>query len=421
MSNFILASYHWLMRVVGQVILPIIFSVRAKKGKEILSRRGERFGVSSRVKKSQIIWIHAASVGEALSSLALIEALLQSYSDIEIMVTTGTVSSALVLETRLPPGAFHQFIPYDHPLYITKFLQYWQPRIALYLESELWPNQLKLIKARNIPLILINAKLSSKSYMRWQFCKIGVAMVRLFDLILCQSANDAEKYSVLGAKKVEVMGNLKFASKPLPINKIELEELCAMIKERHLFVAASTHLEDEREVIAAHQLLLKSFPDLLTIIVPRHPTRDIWLDGYCSKYPHKIAKRSLGQKINRETEIYLADTLGEMGLFLYLADMVFVGGSFSPKVGGHNLIEPASLGAAIIYGPYMHSQQEMCRLFNEAQAAIQVADAVELANIVRLMSEDKEFLMAQKVRAKKVADGQEQILPNVLSKIKPYL
>ncbi|PZO84230.1 MAG: 3-deoxy-D-manno-octulosonic acid transferase, partial [Micavibrio aeruginosavorus] len=270
----LLTLYETLIRA-GKPALEMLLRARARRGKEDSLRINERKGRAS-IKRpaGKIVWVHAASVGEAQSALILINAMDNAAPDTHIVVTTGTVTSATLMERRLPANAFHQYVPLDHPVWVKSFLDHWQPDLALWMESELWPNMLGALKRRNIPAILVNARLSENSFRNWSMAKGAASKILgTFDLILAQTKADAHRFESLGAKNVTAGDNLKYGAAPLPYDELSLSALSLTVDGRPVWVYASTHEGEEDLACRVHARLKETIPSLLTIIVPRHPER----------------------------------------------------------------------------------------------------------------------------------------------------
>ncbi|HTO80211.1 MAG TPA: 3-deoxy-D-manno-octulosonic acid transferase, partial [Methylocystis sp.] len=318
-----------------------LLRTRARLGKEDEARLDERMGFAGAARpEGPLVWLHGASVGEGLSLLPLVDRLLSR--GCSALVTTGTTSSAQVLCERLPPGAVHQYAPLDAWPFVQRFLDHWRPDLALFAESEIWPNMVIAAKARDIPFALVNARISEKSLARWRKPP-GVAR-RVFskiDLCFAQDAVNAARFVGLGVRAagVGVAGNLKFDSSPLPADPLALAELRGALGSRPVFAAVSTHRGEEAIALEAHGEIASAFPDLLTIVAPRHPERAEEIVALAAERGVRIARRSLRERPQKETSIYLFDTLGELGLAFPLAGVVFMGRSFAPG-GGHNPIEP---------------------------------------------------------------------------------
>jgi 3-deoxy-D-manno-octulosonic-acid transferase len=326
----------------------LVLSQRAARGKEDRARLNERLGFASCPRPAgRLYWVHGASVGESLSALPLIEKLLAHG---RVLVTSGTVTSARMMATRLPKGAIHQFVPLDIPKAVTRFLDHWRPDAGLFVESDLWPNLVLTAAARRIRLVLVNARISEKSASGWSRApNSGRALIEAFDMVLAQDEDIAARFRALGAKHIQVVGSLKADAPPLSCDPARLDAMKKEIGGRPLLIAAQTHPGEDETVLPAHDILRQRFPDLLTIIVPRHVERAA--DIAMLAGPRKPARRSLGEAITPETQIYIADTMGELGLIYRLASFCFIGGTLVP-MGGHNPLEPALLHCAILCGPH---------------------------------------------------------------------
>jgi len=406
----------------GAPFIGLYLLKRRAEGREGRARFAERFGHPSRPRPDgHLVWCHAASVGEAASILALVEKLRGLYPNTSILVTTGTVSSANMLAERLPPGTFHQYVPVDLVPCVTRFLRYWRPHFALFIESELWPNMLDGLRARQIPAALINARMSDASFRRWYRAK-GWAKRLMSGFVLClaQTEDDRSRFVALGARPVRCFGNLKYAAKPLPADEKELARLRPEIGNRPVWLLASSHRGEEEMVLAAHQKLREKWPDLLLIVVPRHASRGEEIAALLDERGIAYAQRTKQASIDGQTQIYLADTMGELGLFYRLCRVVFIGGSFKP-VGGHNPVEPAQLDCAIVFGPHMHNFSAIAREFTRQQAAIQLQGEGEIAFTVdRLLSSEGEK-MKYATAARILADQKRHVIDQVADALAPWL
>ncbi|OYV50383.1 MAG: 3-deoxy-D-manno-octulosonic acid transferase [Acidocella sp. 20-58-15] len=370
---------------VGTLAAPLLRRMlirRVARGKEDTARLKERFGIASCSRPAgKLVWLHAASVGETMSVLAVVEALA---GRCEVLLTTGTLTSAQLATERLPAYARHQFIPLDVPGWVDAFLRHWQPDVAVFVESELWPTTLAKIDRQGIPRLLINASLSARSAARWRkLPKFANILVFGFRYIHVQSKADAANFKSLGAAGILEWGNLKFAAPLLPYDPAALAQLRRDITGP-VWLAASTHPGEEAIVAAAHQILLAQFPDLVTIIVPRHPERGTEFSS----------PRRSQDEAPVAGEIYIADTLGELGLFYRLCKFAFIGGSLVP-VGGHNISEAARLGLPIISGPYTRDIPELVDKLRGRGAIVEVSDAASLAAAVaRWLSDEQAVRVA---------------------------
>ena len=365
---------------------------RLARGKEDAARLREKTGLPGRARpEGPVAWLHGASVGEGLALLPLVERL--AGRGFAVLVTTGTLSSARVLAQRLGPGAIHQFAPLDVPRFVRRFLDHWRPDLVLFAESEIWPNMLDQAARRRLPLMLVNARLSQRSFARWQILPATIGgLLGGIDLCLAQTAPDAERLRQLGAPRVEVAGNLKYDVAAPPVDNARLALLQAQIGARPVWLAASTHPGEEAIAGAVHRRLAARFPDLLTIIAPRHPERGA---AILAALPEaRLRSRSGG--IDASTGIYIADTMGEMGLLFRLAPVVFVGKSMASaarqSMGGQNPIEPAKLGSAILHGPHVGNFQEVYAALGQAEGALGVGDADALARVLELLLGDAALL-----------------------------
>ena len=333
-------------------LAPALIKRRLKQGKEDPARVGERRGLSRDVRPhGPLVWIHGASVGEVLAAAALIERLRDL--NLRILLTSGTVTSAAVVAKRFPPDVIHQYVPYDSPRYVARFLDHWKPSLALFIESDLWPNLILAGAARRVPMVLINGRMSPRSFPRWRRMHGTIsALLSRFDICLAQSKTDAERFSALGGRDVVTTGNLKLDVPAPPADPAKLERLMAMTRGRPIIVAASTHPGEDEMLVAAHRSLCGFFPQLLTVIVPRHPDRGSAIAGLVSASGLKPALRSREELPTATTDVYVADTMGELGLFYRLSPIVFMGGSMIHH-GGQNPIEAIKLGAAIVHGPHV--------------------------------------------------------------------
>ncbi|MFZ4408167.1 MAG: 3-deoxy-D-manno-octulosonic acid transferase [Paracraurococcus sp.] len=364
-------------------LLPLHLRRRARRGKEIAARLGERRGEGAARPPGRLLWLHAASVGETLSIVPLLEALAARAPDLCLLVTTGTVTAAEMLAQRLPDGLGgrlrHRFVPLDVPRWVARFLDGWRPDAVALVESELWPNLIAALSARGVPLALVNARFSARSARRWRLLAPGLGrrLLGAFRVVTAQSAADADRLRALGAAAVLTPGNLKDAAPPLPADAAALAALRAAVGTRPVFLAASTQPGEEAIIAAAHALLAAAQPGLLTVIVPRHPERGAAIAAGLA--PLAVARRATGALPGPATAVYVADTLGELGLFYRLAAVALVGGSLVPH-GGQNPREPARLGCPILLGPHTWNFADPVAGLLAAGGALRVApEAAALA------------------------------------------
>jgi 3-deoxy-D-manno-octulosonic-acid transferase len=359
-------------------LAPLFLNWRRRRGKEHPTRWTEKLGRPSLPRPlGGLVWMHGASVGETVSLLPLVSAFCaQGFA---VLVTSGTPTSARVMQTRLPAGAMHQFAPLDTPAATRAFLDHWRPAFGMIAESELWPTWLVEAKARGVPLFLVNARMSARSYGRWRKRpELIEAMLGRLDGVFARSKEDAERYLDLGARPVEVAGNLKYDAAPLPADPAALAELAGAVGARAAWAAASTHPGEEEAALAAHLALKSRFPDLLTLIAPRHPERGEEAAALAAGMGLAVTRRSRRERPQAGTDVHLVDTMGELGLLYRAAPVALVGGTLAP-IGGHSPIEPAKLGVAVLHGPHVDKAQEEFDMLDAAGGALAVADADGLA------------------------------------------
>ncbi|CAL8976902.1 3-deoxy-D-manno-octulosonic acid transferase [Rhodoplanes serenus] len=393
---------------------------RLRRGKEHPTRLPERRGEPGVPRPDgPLVWVHGASVGEFVAALPVVERL--RARGVAVLVTTGTVTSAELAARRLPEGAIHQFVPLDAPAYVGRFLDHWRPDLGLFVESDLWPNLILAAAERRVPLILVNGRLSERSYEKWQRAPATIeTLLSRFDLCLVRSPEDAQRFGALGAPRLGVTGNLKLDVPALPVDPARFAELRGALAGRPLVAAASTHGGEEAALLAVHRKLRLEFPRLLTVIAPRHPERGAEIAAMAATAGLEAARRSQGALPNAATEIYVADTLGELGLLYRVAPVVFMGGSLIPH-GGQNPIEPVKLGAAVLHGPHVKNFADIYAALDGAGGAKAVADAEDLAAALTVLLADGE------ARATLAAAGERtvQILAGAVDRtmaaLEPYL
>ena len=417
LSARILAGAWVLIASLLAPLLPFYLRRRVAKGKEIAERLAERQGHGAARPPGRLIWCHAASNGETLSLLPLLEALAKQDPALSFLVTTGTVTSARLLEQRLSPELAprtqHRFLPLDVPRWVARFLEGWRPDLAVIVESELWPNMLAAAWQQGVPMALINARMSARSAQGWGWA-LGFARTLLarFALMLAQTEADAARFSALAGRPVPCWGNLKYAAPPLPADPAELARLTLAWEGRPVWLAASTHPGEDEIILAAHRLLAGEQPGLLTVIVPRHPPRGPDIAALAGDLP--VARRGAGQEAGPGVAVYVADTLGELGLFYRLAKVALIGGSLVPH-GGQNPLEAARLGCPIITGPHHFNFNEVITRLSAAHALVETPDGpgaaqALAAEVARLLADPA---AGQAMAAAAAALAQDQAgLPN---------
>lgn len=400
----------------------VVLARRQRRGREDPDRIAERRGVASLARPDgRLIWLHAASIGEAISSLSLIERIAAERPELTLLVTTGTVTSAAIMKSRLPAGALHQYAPVDVPAWVERFLDHWRPDLALWMESEFWPAALMAMQRRCVPVVLVNARVSDRSFRGWRRAPGAIAsLLGCFALCLAQSPTDGERLTALGAGTVEVPGNLKFSAAALPADAAALETLRAAVGARPVWLAANTHPGEDEAVAAAHRAVAEAVPDLLTVIVPRHPARGPDIERMLRDRGFRVARRAAGNDIAADTEIYLADTVGELGLFYRFALVAFIGGSLVPH-GGQNPLEAARLDCAILHGPHMENFAAIEAELRAAGATLAVASAEALGPAVAALLADTSRRDALARAAADFAESQTGILDAVVAALAPYL
>ena len=414
----------WLYKsimTIGFPIIELILLLRVKKNKEDFGRLNERRGISIVQRpEGELIWVNASSVGESMAALSLIERLVSSETERNVLVTTGTLTSAQLMMDKLPDTAFQQFTPIDRPAFVKRFFKHWKPDLLLIMESEFWPVQIHTAKKFGIPIIAVNARLSEKSFLRWRIAtSLSSTIFEDLSLVISTNKEQGSRFSKLGARNVVVSGNLKRSAPKLDVDQSVTGVLSEQIGNRPVWLAASTHIGEDRPIMEVANSLLDRFPNLLTIVAPRHPSRGKDIAELGSKIGLKVARRSCGEEIVPETQLYIADTLGEMGLFFHISDTVFVAGSLVP-VGGHNPIEPAHFDCAIIFGNLMSKNQEIADEMLSESAAIKVHDNKELFNALAHLLSEPEASNRLAQNAKEYANNGYKVLESVSKSITAF-
>lgn len=406
----------------GGPLIRYYLNRRLLAGKEDEDRFPERLGIASLPRPSgKLVWIHAASVGEALSVLPLIDRLGSDFPQTQVLVTTGTVTSARLMLERLPAHARHQFVPVDRVSYVRRFLEHWKPDLALWMESEFWPNLVIETRASAVPMVVLNGRMSERSYTGWRKSRAMIQRIlSSFRLVLAQSETDGERFSNLGAKDVRVPGNLKFSGAPLPVNDDDLARLRSQIGDRPVWLAASTHAGEEALCGRVHAKVREQVPGLLTILVPRHPDRGPAITDELNDLSLNVARRGAGQNIQPGTDVYVADTLGELGLFYRLSPLVLMGKSLLGS-GGQNPIEPALLDCALVFGPDMSNFADIAEKLLNAKAAFTVGGEDELRDILITLLNDASARSQAAKSAQSVAKSEAHVLDRVMDALAPYL
>ncbi|AHJ67887.1 3-deoxy-D-manno-octulosonic-acid transferase [Granulibacter bethesdensis] len=403
----------WLYAGAASVAIPLLnrhLARRARQGKEQVARLPERRGLGADRPMGRLLWLHAASIGESVSVLPLLAALHRLDPALHVLLTTGTVTSAALMETRLADmglaaAVTHRFVPLDVPLWAARFLNGWKPDAAVFVESELWPNLLAACRSRGVPHALLNGRLSARSARSWRiFPALVREMLAGMQFIMARSGEDAARFRSLGGMKVQAAGDLKFAAPPLPADPAALRLLQAQIGGRAIFLAASTHPGEDEVVLGVHTRLAgESVSPLLTVIVPRHPERGAMIAP-------GSPRRSLQQALPPadESGIYVADTIGELGLFYRVADCAFIGGSLIPH-GGQNPLEAARLACPCAAGPHMENFADAVEALEAVGGLIRVDHEAGLTDFVRHMVNDPDEAAARGQRACAAVQGWDDL------------
>jgi 3-deoxy-D-manno-octulosonic-acid transferase len=414
-----LSAYRIITAAAGAAVAPHVLSRRLRRGKENAERIAERRGEAGVPRPpGPLVWVHGASVGEFLAVLPLVQRICAR--GFTVLVTTGTVTSAELAQKRLPVGALHQFIPLDMPSYIARFLDHWQPGLALFVESDLWPNLILSASARAIPMVLVNGRISARSHDRWRrFPRTIATLLRCFDLCLVRSRDDDERFGALGAPQIRVTGNLKFDVPALPVDEGRLAALAGVAEGRRIVAAASTHPGEEAIIAEAHRRLKTAHPDLLTIIAPRHPHRGADVGGIAAAANLRPALRSRGDLPGDDTDVYVFDTLGELGLVYEIGPIVFMGGSLVPH-GGQNPIEAIKFGAAILHGPHVSNFADIYEDLGRCGGAVPVSDAGALTSQIGAWFHDGAARDVVAGRGMRYVDQLGGALDRTLAVLEPY-
>jgi len=416
-----LRAYRVIARAAAPVA-PLLLRLRAGRGKEDPARAPERLGRTSRPRpKGPLLWLHAASVGETNAILPLIGALGERATGLSLLLTTGTVTSAKLAQSRLPKEAIHQFAPLDIPQFIAAFLDHWRPDAAIFAESEIWPNLILELAGRGIPLALVNGRLSERSYRRWlRRPGLSAPLFSRFQLVLAQNGETAQRFAALGARPVQAVGNLKMDGPAPPADPDMLARLRKLTGARPIVAAASTHPGEDEAVIAAHKTLAPANEGLLTIIAPRHPERGAAVAALARRAGLAARLRSAGKEPDADCEIYVADTIGELGLIYALSPIAFVGGSLIPH-GGQNPVEAVRHGCAVVTGPHTENFADAYRSLANARACVVIEDGHRLAPALSSLLEDAPARKALAGRASAAVAAMEGALERTLAALAPLL
>lgn len=406
--------------VLAEPALAGLLAFRARRGKEDPSRLAERRGLPALPRPSgRLCWMHGASIGEALSLIGLVDGMIDR--GFSVLMTTGTRSAAELVAGRLPAAAFHQYVPLDAPRWVARFLDHWRPDLALAAESEIWPNTVVALHDRNIPLLVVNGRMSERSFKGWaRSPRTAEALLSRVSVCLAQTQDDAERFARLGTPRVSVTGNLKYDSVAPAVDEGHLAHLRSIVGDRPVWVAASTHPGEDSMAARAHLALKGDLSGLLTIVVPRHPHRGGDVANEAETLGLRSARRAQGGWPHGGIDLYVADTLGELGLFYRLSPLVFLGGSLVPH-GGQNPIEPTRLDAAVLHGPHVENFAQVYRSLDGAGGALAVADERDLAAAIGDLLRDPSRMQKMAVSGQAALRPFEGALDRTLAVIEPFI
>ncbi|MCA3563796.1 MAG: 3-deoxy-D-manno-octulosonic acid transferase [Methylocystis sp.] len=416
---FSVKAYAGMSRLLYPAAGPLLSS-RRRRGKEDPARVGERKGIAGLPRpEGVLVWLHGASVGEVLSLVPIAEHFMAA--GVAVLVTSGTVTSAELARRRLPQGAIHQYVPLDLPAYVRRFLAHWRPDIGVFAESELWPNLVHAAQEGGAHLVIVNARMSERSFARWRkLPAFAASLLSRFELVLAQSEADAERLRLLGAPRVQAIGNIKYDVTPPPADAEKLAALTAALQGRPVFVAASTHPGEEEQLAEAYAQAKPRVPGLLMVVAPRHPERGKDVANLFGSAGLAVRRRSEGALPAAADDVYVADTIGELGLFYRRTGVTYLGGSLVPH-GGQNPIEPAKLGNAILHGPYVHNFTEVFDGLRESGGARQVANAAELAEALAALLTDEAGASAMAEAARARVEAMAGANQRAIAALQPFL
>ena len=401
------------------LISPVIILIRLFKKKEHPKRFLEKYCCLLKKKnKGKLIWFHGSSVGEILSIIPLIEKLEKNKDIKQILVTSSTLSSSTVLQRLNFKKTIHQFFPIDTNFLSEKFLNYWKPSMAIFIESEIWPNMILNIKKKSIPLLLLNARITQKSFNKWNsISSLSKNLFGNFDVTFPQN-NETKKYlNILGAKKIKTIGNLKFSENEIKKPNTFSKKLNTFFKSKKIWCASSTHKSEEKICAIAHKKLKQKYKNLLTIIIPRHVHRTKDITEEIKDLELNYCIHSSQDKINKNTEIYLVDTYGETKSFFRICKTVFLGGSIISH-GGQNPLESIRLGCNIIHGPYVRNFKEIYDLLKLKGLSKKISNSNQLIKTLDISFNKKENSLKKINQIKKIGS---KILDNTYREVEYYI
>jgi len=414
-----IAIYQRLMGAL-HVVAPGLLQRRVKRGKEDPVRYRERLGQTETPRpEGPLIWFHGVSVGESLSALPIIVVMTRERPDLNILITSATTTSADILIKRLPAGVIHQYAPIDTPQAVGAFLDHWRPDLAVFIESDIWPIQLRALTVRKVPHVLLSARITEKTYKGWQGFKSAMrSLLAGYSLIMAQDQTSEDRLKAMGVTPGP-RANLKTIGAPLPVDPAALAELKKLIGKQFVYLAASTHYGEDSLIAKALEPALWG-GDLL-ILAPRHPIRAGEIREDLEVLGLKVAQRSKGETVTHKTHVYLADTLGELGLLFSVAHITIMGGSFLEDIGGHNPLEAARLGKSVITGPDTSNWSGIFADLLQAEAGFRVKGQAELGFLLSQLRQHPEAVKAADKKALAVSKREAGTLDVVWDALKPLL
>ena len=396
------------------IFSPIIFLIRIVSGKEDPKRFLEKFCLYSNAKNiNKTIWFHGASLGEISSIIPIIEVLEKNKKIKKILLTSSTTSSASVIKKYKFKKTIHVFFPIDTNYLTNKFIRYWKPQIALFIDSEIWPNMYKNLNINKIPIILLNGRITKKSFLRWKrFPNFSKKIFSKISMAMPQNTESTKYLKILGVKKIKICGNLKYFGKSKKILDRNTKKL---FNNRLIFCAASTHYNEELFIGKMHKELRLKYKNLLTILIPRHINRSVDITNELENIDLKVISRSSKKKISKNTDVYIIDTYGETSRFYGLSNITFIGGSLVPR-GGQNPLEPARMGSYILHGPNTQNFKEVYILLSKLNVSSKINNIIHMKKIA---IKKIKYKQPRKVSQKLIFMGNE-ILKKNLKEIEKY-
>lgn len=416
----LLSLYRFLGQYLPDPVLNTFYQYRVKQGKEMVTRRSERFGHTQTPRpQGFLVWIHGASVGELASIRFIVRWLLDTYPGVCVLLTSGTVASFHFVKPWLSDRCLHQFIPYDTPKGAQRFLHHWKPDLVLWVESELWPTLLHELKKIHVPAYLINGRMSFKSYKMWKKTQDSKQLLSTFHHIFAQSKIHKQYFDALGAPCVSVLGNIKLVGLPLPVDERVQHHLKTVLDQRPWFMAASTHKGEEEKLLHVFRQIKRIEPQACFVLAPRHMERVASIQDLVNAHHFTSGLYSKGLDSLQNCDVFIVDTMGILGTFYSLKTIVFLGGTLVP-VGGHNFIEAYQWGSCVIAGPYVHKQQELIHYFEKAHCFITL-DHEKLPEKILELWHHKQVREALIQKAHGVFEKHQHLCHDLFSCLKTHL